>query len=98
MPADNRAAKARDAAGAVQVTRGPPASGDDARTAPAASVLRDDENLPFVYTLQHDGSFARQHVTLGDRIGEQYAIPEGLKAGDQIVVDGALFMQFMQTQ
>jgi cobalt-zinc-cadmium efflux system membrane fusion protein len=41
-------------------------------------VLRDDENLPFVYSLQGDGSFARQHVTLGDRVGEQYAIPEGV--------------------
>jgi cobalt-zinc-cadmium efflux system membrane fusion protein len=65
---------------------------------PVSAVLRDDENLPFVYSLQGDGSFARQHVTLGDRIGDQYAIPEGLKAGDRIVVDGALFMQFMQSQ
>jgi len=65
---------------------------------PVSAVLRDDENLPFVYSLQGDGSFARQHVTLGDRVGEQYAIPEGVKAGDRIVVDGALFMQFMQTQ
>jgi len=65
---------------------------------PVSAILRDDENLPFVYALQGDGSFARTHVTLGDRIGDEYAIPEGLKAGDQIVVDGALFMQFMQTQ
>lgn len=66
--------------------------------APVSAILRDDENLPFVYATQSDGSFARQHVTLGDRVGEQYAITEGLKAGDRIVVDGAIFMQFMQTQ
>lgn len=65
---------------------------------PVAAVLRDDENLPFVYALQRDGSFARQHVTLGDRIGDQYAIPAGLTAGEQVVTDGGLFMQFMQTQ
>lgn len=65
---------------------------------PVSAVLRDDENLPFVYSLQADRSFARQHVTLGDRIGDQYTIPEGLKAGDRVVVDGAIFMQFMQTQ
>lgn len=65
---------------------------------PVAAILRDDENLPFVYALQPDGSFARQRVTLGDRLGDAYAIPEGLKAGDRIVIDGALFMQFMQTQ
>ena len=65
---------------------------------PVSAILRDDENLPFVYAVQSDRSFARQHVTLGDRVGDQYAIPEGLKAGDRIVVDGGLFMQFMQTQ
>ena len=65
---------------------------------PVSAILRDDENLPFVYAAQSDRSFARQHVTLGDRVGDQYAIPEGLKAGDRIVVDGGLFMQFMQTQ
>ncbi|GAB2533397.1 efflux RND transporter periplasmic adaptor subunit [Rhodanobacter koreensis] len=65
---------------------------------PVSAILRDDENLPFVYAVQHDGSFARQHVTLGSRTGDQYVIPEGLKAGDQIVVDGAIFVQFMQSQ
>jgi cobalt-zinc-cadmium efflux system membrane fusion protein len=65
---------------------------------PVSSVLRDEENLPFVYVVRSDGSFARRHVTLGHRIGEQYAIPEGLGAGDQIVVDGGLFLQFMQSQ
>src|SRR6185312_7006093 len=32
---------------------------------PVSAVLRDDENLPFVYVTQRDGSFARRHVTLG---------------------------------
>jgi len=65
---------------------------------PVASILRDDENLPFVYLAQSDGSFARQHVTLSNRAGDQYEIDEGLQAGNEIVVDGALFIQFMQTQ
>ncbi|MEO8999764.1 MAG: efflux RND transporter periplasmic adaptor subunit [Rhodanobacter sp.] len=65
---------------------------------PVSAILRDDENLPFVYAVQPDGSFARQHVTLGSRTGNQYVIPEGLKTGDQIVVDGAIFVQFMQSQ
>jgi membrane fusion protein, heavy metal efflux system len=65
---------------------------------PVSAVLRDDVNLPFVYFLQPDGSFARQHVTLGYRASDQYHIAEGLKAGDQIVVDGAIFVQFMQNQ
>jgi cobalt-zinc-cadmium efflux system membrane fusion protein len=65
---------------------------------PVSAVLRDDENLPFVYVAQADGSFARQHVTLGYRAGDQYDIGAGLRAGDQIVVAGGIFVQFMQTQ
>ena len=65
---------------------------------PVSAILRDDVNLPFVYSVQADGSFARQHVTLGYRAGDQYHIAEGLKAGDQIVVDGGIFVQFMQNQ
>ena len=65
---------------------------------PVSAILRDDENLPFVYVVQSDGSFARAHVTLGTRTGDQYDISSGLKAGDKIVVDGGLFVQFMQTQ
>ena len=65
---------------------------------PVSAILRDDENLPFVYVTQPDGSFARQHVTLGSRIGDRYAISEGLKAGDQLVTNGGLFVQFMQSQ
>jgi cobalt-zinc-cadmium efflux system membrane fusion protein len=65
---------------------------------PVSAVLRDDVNLPFVYAAQSDGSFARQHVTLGYRTGDQYDIADGLKTGDEIVVDGGLFVQFMQNQ
>jgi cobalt-zinc-cadmium efflux system membrane fusion protein len=65
---------------------------------PVSAVLRDDENLPFVYVAQPDGSFARAHVTLGYRAGDQYQVSEGLKAGDQVVSDGGLFLQFMQSQ
>jgi cobalt-zinc-cadmium efflux system membrane fusion protein len=65
---------------------------------PVSAILRDDENLPFVYVAQTYGSFARQHVTLGTRTGDSYEIPDGLKGGERIVVDGAIFVQFMQNQ
>lgn len=66
--------------------------------APVAAILRDDENLPFVYLAQADGSFERRHVTLGFRVGDEYEITAGLKAGEQLVVDGGLFVQFQQNQ
>jgi membrane fusion protein, heavy metal efflux system len=65
---------------------------------PVSAILRDDVNLPFVYAAQSDGSFMRRHVTLGYRSGDQYEITDGLQAGDKIVVDGGIFMQFMQSQ
>ncbi|HEY1879315.1 MAG TPA: efflux RND transporter periplasmic adaptor subunit [Caulobacteraceae bacterium] len=65
---------------------------------PVAAVLRDDENLPFVYVAQPDGSFGRRQITLGERVGGEYQIPAGLKPGDQVVDDGAVFVQFMQDQ
>jgi len=67
-------------------------------TAPVSAILRDDENLPFVYVAQPNGAFARRHVTLGDRAGDQVQIPTGLQAGDRVVADGGIFMQFMQSQ
>ena len=65
---------------------------------PASAVLRDDENLPFVYLEQSDGSFARRHVTLGYRDGERYEIPSGLKSGEKLVVEGGIFVRFIQSQ
>jgi cobalt-zinc-cadmium efflux system membrane fusion protein len=66
--------------------------------APVSSILRDDENLPFVYVAQPGGGFARRRVTLGDRTGDQFPVLSGLKAGDRIVAEGGVFMQFMQSQ
>jgi len=65
---------------------------------PVSAVLRDDENLPFVYLSQPDGRFARRHVTLGSRIADRYDITEGLHIGDSVVIEGAIFLQFIQNQ
>jgi cobalt-zinc-cadmium efflux system membrane fusion protein len=54
--------------------------------------------LPFVYLAQSDGIFARRHVTTGPRTGDAYLVSDGLKPGERIVVDGAIFVQFMQNQ
>jgi membrane fusion protein, heavy metal efflux system len=66
--------------------------------APVAAILRDDQNLPFVYMALADGNFERRHVTLGSRVGDAYEISTGLKDGEQLVADGGLFMQFQQNQ
>ena len=65
---------------------------------PVSSVLRDDEDLPFVYLANADGSFSRRRITLGSRVGDRYEISSGLSAGEQVVIEGGLFLQFMQAQ
>ena len=65
---------------------------------PVSAVLRNDENLPYVYVVAADGSYARRSITLGSRIGDRFVIPQGLRAGDKVVVDGSIFLNFIQTQ
>ncbi|HEV7502303.1 MAG TPA: efflux RND transporter periplasmic adaptor subunit [Vicinamibacteria bacterium] len=65
---------------------------------PVSAVLRDDENLPFVYVQNADGTFVRRRVTLGAQVGERYEIREGLQPPERVVADGGLFMQFAESQ
>jgi membrane fusion protein, heavy metal efflux system len=65
---------------------------------PVSAVLRNDENLPYVYVAAADGSYARRAVTLGARIGNRVVIPQGLRTGDRVVVDGSIFLNFIETQ
>jgi cobalt-zinc-cadmium efflux system membrane fusion protein len=60
---------------------------------PVAAVLRDDENLPYLFVAMSDGSFARRRVELGGRVNDTYEVSSGLGAGEKVVIDGALFLQ-----
>ena len=64
---------------------------------PTSALLRDDQNLPFVFVTAGNG-FARRRIDLGGRIGNNYDVTSGLAAGDQVVAEGALFMQFAESQ
>lgn len=59
---------------------------------PVSAVLRDEDNLPFVFTAAPDGTFARHRVQIGARVGERQEITSGLSAGDSVVVEGGLFL------
>jgi membrane fusion protein, heavy metal efflux system len=65
---------------------------------PVSAVLRDDQNLPYVFVSVGANSFARRRIDLGNRVGDNYEVTSGLKAGDQLVTDGALFLQFAESQ
>ncbi len=65
---------------------------------PSSAVQRDDENLPFVFVETPNGTFGRRHVTLGAHVDDNYEVLSGLTPGEKIVTDGALFVQFAETQ
>ena len=66
----------------------------DALVVPVAAVLRDAENHPFVYVQVGSDQFARRLVTLGQMQQGEMQITAGLKAGEKVVGDGSLFLQF----
>ncbi len=74
-----------------------PARSEDTVIVPLASVLRDSDNLPFVYVQATPGTFARRHVELGDQLADGFAIKHGLADGEQVLADGALFVQFAES-
>ena len=61
---------------------------------PDAAVLRDTENQPFVYVAASSNQFGRRPVTLGESLSGQTQITSGLKAGDRVIGNGSLFLQF----
>ena len=65
---------------------------------PTSAVQRDDENLPFVFVEAANGTYGRQRLTLGERVGDRYEVLSGLTGGEKIVADGALFIQFAESQ
>ena len=64
---------------------------------PDAAVLRDTENMPFVYVQNGSNQFARRLVTVGDSSGGYTQITSGLNDGDRVVGDGSLFVQFQNS-
>ncbi|HTS90227.1 MAG TPA: efflux RND transporter periplasmic adaptor subunit [Gemmatimonadales bacterium] len=65
---------------------------------PASSVLRDAENLPFVFVAVGDTGFVRRGVQLGSHVGSQLEIKSGLTPGERVITEGGLFLQFAENQ
>ena len=64
---------------------------------PNSSVLRNEQNMPYVYLQTGQAQFARRDVTLGDSHDGQTQILTGLQANDRVVGDGSLFLQFQNS-
>jgi membrane fusion protein, heavy metal efflux system len=75
----------------VTVTAG---SISNAITVPDSSVLRDDNNQPFVYVATGASQFGRRDVEIGQSQSGQIQILKGISVGEKVVGDGSLFLQF----
>ena len=67
---------------------------------PVSSVLRDDQNLPFVFVIAAErNAFARRRIDARNaRRRHVRSHRRASTAGDQVVADGALFLQFAESQ
>lgn len=81
----------RDMYCTVTVTAGKVAN---AIAVPNASVLRDDNNQPFVYVAVGANQFGRRDVETGESEDGLTRILKGIAPGDKVVGDGSLFLQF----
>jgi cobalt-zinc-cadmium efflux system membrane fusion protein len=67
----------------------------NALTVPDSAVLRNSENQPFVYIAEsRPGQFGQRLVMLGESQDGKTQILSGLRAGERVVADGSLFLQF----
>ena len=61
---------------------------------PDAAVLRDDENQPFVYVATAPSQFGRRAIEIGGSENGRTQVLKGLAAGEEVVGNGSLFLQF----
>lgn len=55
--------------------------------APQKAVLRDLKGMPYVYIVK-DGKAERRNITISHAIGNDWYVTDGLKLGDEIVLNG----------
>ena len=70
----------------------------DVLVVPTAAVLYDEQNFPFVYVQVETGKFAQRLVKLGGQQGDDTRGRwTALKAGEPVVSQGSVFLQFANT-
>ena len=62
-----------------------------------SAVLYNADNMPFVYVQMDGNRFGQRLVTTGTQQNNEFEILNGLKEGDRVVSEGAIFLQFANT-
>lgn len=81
----------RDMYCTVIVTAG---SIQNAIAVPDSSILRDENNQPFVYVAVGANQFGRRDVDTGQSENGKTQVTKGISVGERVVGDGSLFLQF----
>lgn len=61
---------------------------------PTSAVLHDAQNQTFVYVEVQPGKFGQRLVGLGAQQNDLYEVISGLSAGEKVVSEGSIFIQF----
>jgi cobalt-zinc-cadmium efflux system membrane fusion protein len=64
---------------------------------PDSAILRTNDNEPFVYVDEGDNKFGERLVKIGQDVEGKTRILAGIKAGDRVIADGSLFLQFQNS-
>ena len=64
---------------------------------PTSAVLYDADNLPFVYVQADGNRFAQRQIVTGAQHDSGFEVLNGLKEGEKVVSEGAVFLQFANT-
>jgi cobalt-zinc-cadmium efflux system membrane fusion protein len=64
---------------------------------PVSAVLRDAQNEPIVYVEVEPGGFAQRIVRIGVQQNDEVEILSGLRAGENVVSEGSIFLEFAST-
>jgi len=64
---------------------------------PVSAVLRDTENEPLVYVEAQPGKFAQRVISIGAQQSDEVQVLSGLQAGEKVVSEGSIFLQFVNS-
>jgi membrane fusion protein, heavy metal efflux system len=64
---------------------------------PTSAVLYDANNMPFVYIRMDGNRFGQRLITTGTQQNNEFEVLNGLKDGERVVSEGAIFLQFANT-
>ncbi|MBO7480340.1 MAG: efflux RND transporter periplasmic adaptor subunit [Bacteroidales bacterium] len=69
------------------------ASGSETCISVPVGAVVEDQGVHYVFVRSDDGDFIRREVTLGESDGERIPVRSGLKEGEDIVVEGAVYVK-----